>query len=127
MNGNHWKFRYKIKKPCEVDGFTLHQHNLLNKIIPSHNRSQDNRPKHIPNTHSSDSNQSVFTLREPEKNVLLRMKPVTLHRPNGVVEMLTPYDEAFTVTLVEESVAENLGINEDLCGISRVEYSTWIF
>lgn len=111
LNRSHHKFKCRLKKKCDQNGCQMYHHFLLHKDpTDKHNSGMQED--------STQKVEMVCTLRSDTKRVILRMIPVQLYGPAGVISVLALCDEASTVTLLDAKIAERLGLtgpSETLC------------
>jgi transposase InsO family protein len=105
------------KNPCSIDGCKYNHHKLLHKSVGVTSKQQVSsvdEKEDSPSVEEAVSAASTTTRNE----VLLRFIPVTLSGPKGQLQCYAFCDEGATVSLLEESVAEKLGLRgpvEPLC------------
>jgi hypothetical protein len=92
---NHSSYDCKDKKICNMNGCIKKHHRLLHKDVAQPPPEQ---------VHVNDTS-------DGGKSVLLRIIPVVLKGPNGSVRTYALLDEASTVTLVETSLVEKIGVD----------------
>ncbi|XP_062533405.1 uncharacterized protein LOC134202420 [Armigeres subalbatus] len=86
---------------CGTDGCEYRHHPLLH----SSRRRSDTVVQPLMNI------AETHTHRLDEQSLLFRILPVTLHGPNGMVEAFAFLDDGSSLTLIEDSLAVELGIN----------------
>lgn len=100
--GNHHVLRCEAKSLCGESGCTVKHHRLLhNPTRTTTVATSDNSASS--NVHHSNPSGKIVILR--------RYIPVTLHGPNGSLNVIAFLDEGSDTTLVEHWVTEKLGIN----------------
>lgn len=107
LRKNHQKFKCRKRKHCGVNGCRFFHHQLLHKITVSAENDETEPERNV-----------VYTTQNESKRVQLRVVPINLHGPRKRLEVLALCDEASTVTLIDERVANELGLSgskESLC------------
>lgn len=93
----HGRSRCRLANKCGVDGCLFRHHPLLHA-------KRENKPV---------LNLSVenHTHCDQKSNILFRILPITLHGKNGPINTYAFLDDGSSVTLIERSVAQQLGEN----------------
>ncbi|KAG5882865.1 hypothetical protein JTB14_034585 [Gonioctena quinquepunctata] len=79
----HSRFKCKSRKECGVKGCKFRHNLLLHKTMNTTNIENNTEIE----TPTSSSVQSVCTVQQEEINVLLRVIPVNIHGPNGILRV----------------------------------------
>jgi len=100
LNYGHSVSKCYLKKECKMDGCTKNHHELLHKTeaVSQDNRRESTVPQAI----------GIAGLNEAEVNLMI--VPVVLSGPSGEIETFAMMDTGSTVTLIEEDMANRLGL-----------------
>lgn len=98
----------KLQRKCEVNGCTFLHHPLLHKP-----ESFNQKPSTMnqANTHPRpEDSESSCHVHQVQSAVLFRILPVVLYGPEKVVRTYAFIDDGSELTLIEQSLADELGI-----------------
>ncbi|XP_062713361.1 uncharacterized protein LOC134290277 [Aedes albopictus] len=98
----------KLQRKCEVNGCTFLHHPLLHK-------PESLNPKPYPTKQTSTSpehkdSESSCNVHQGQSAVLFRILPVVLYGPKKIVRTYAFIDDGSELTLIEQSLADELGI-----------------
>ncbi|XP_058817566.1 uncharacterized protein LOC131680868 [Topomyia yanbarensis] len=102
---------------CGTNGCQFRHHPLLH----SSRSNNETTSQAVVNIVSRVNTAENYTLRVDERSLLFKILPVTLHGPKGKVETFAFLDDGSTLTLVEDSLVEQLGV----CGIKKPLCLLW--
>ncbi|XP_045462444.1 uncharacterized protein LOC123672388 [Harmonia axyridis] len=107
LRRNHQTMKCRARRQCSINGCKRSHHQLLHKDTQRSIKDTD--------THSTQTefknNENVLAVGHGEGNVLLRMVKVKLYGNNTVLETVALCEEVSSVTLVDKSIANRLGLN----------------
>ena len=96
LTKGHNTFNCRVKKPCNVNNCRRNHHHMLHEERAEPPAS--NKP------------QTLLNCRTPCSSQLFKIMPVILYGPNGRMELYAMLDEGSSLSLLEESVAKQLGL-----------------
>lgn len=91
---------------CDVDGCMQAHHRLLHYITSS--RRGDNQVRDV--TEREVQTDTVTYIDTCKYTVLLKVVPINIHGPNGVINTTALLDDGSTVSLVSASLAASVGL-----------------
>ncbi|XP_036347873.1 uncharacterized protein LOC118757253, partial [Rhagoletis pomonella] len=102
----------RSRHECGVDKCKRMHHPLLHQAVTSVKPSSSvNRSTVQPATSSAtNSNEHLLNCRENQNECLFKILPVVLTGPNGSFAIYAMIDEGSSITLLEESIANSLGV-----------------
>lgn len=113
---NHMKNKCKSKRKCGVDGCIKRHHYLLHKSL-DHDHTLTQSAENTQLYTIDNRQENVLNINENPR-VLLRIAPVKIYGPSGILEIYALFDEGSTVSLMETEMAKRIGIhgrNEPFC------------
>ncbi|XP_053698559.1 uncharacterized protein LOC128745509 [Sabethes cyaneus] len=118
----------KQNKACGVDGCSFLHHSLLHDA-KRYSSASSAAPASTPPQHRGDQATNSCNVHQCQSEILFRIVPVVLHGPSKVVQTYAFVDDGSELTLMEDSLARELGVEgptKSLClrwtgGTNRME------
>lgn len=107
------KERWKIVQKCNACYCCLRQHQgkcKRRKVCGVNNCDRFHNSLLHKNTENLRTPEAITHLTHTNSNTLLKILPVKLKGPNGIMEIVALLDEGSTTTLLDSSVAKQLGL-----------------